>query len=80
MEGAIAQLRMVLRDNPEDLYARYLLGGALIGCGRAGDAIPELMMAAQLPPGSERPEQAAGIQHAAAALLAEARARVAAGV
>ena len=80
MEGATAQLRMVLRDNPEDLYARYLLGGALIGCGRAGDAIPELMMATQLPPGSERPEQAAGIQRAAAGLLAEARARVAAGV
>ena len=80
MEGAIAQLRMVLRDNPEDLYARYLLGGALLGCGRAGDAIPELMMATQLPPGSERPEQAAGIQRAAAGLLAEARARVAAGV
>ena len=80
MEGATAQLRMVLRDNPEDLYARYLLGGALIGCGRAGDAIPELMMATQLQPGSDRPEQAAGIQRAAAGLLAEARARVAAGV
>ena len=45
MTGEVAQLKLVLRIEPENLHARLSLGHALIAQGRDEDAVPKFMMA-----------------------------------
>ena len=49
LHGEEQQIRMVLAANPGHIHARLHLGGNLSQRGRVDDAIPELLMALQLP-------------------------------
>jgi tetratricopeptide (TPR) repeat protein len=49
LRGEETQLRAVLKAAPGHIHARFALGNLLSNSGRKDDAIPELMMALQLP-------------------------------
>ena len=72
LEGEAEQLRIVLKREPGHLHARLSLGQNLIDRQLIDDAIPELMMAVQLPNSCSPPmppqQHAAFLQHARSTL------------
>jgi len=55
LEGELEQVRLVLKSEPGNIHARLTLGQSLIDRGELESAVPELLMALQLPPDAKPP-------------------------
>ena len=55
LEGELEQVRLVLKSEPGNIHERLTLGQSLIDRGELESAVPELLMALQLPPDTKQP-------------------------